>query len=170
MTPHQDLHRRVRAVEERAACLYRSFAETAGKAQDLSRLWRDLARDKEERVRRLAEVRPEAAFTSEGAPCLDGCGRAVAAMEQRLLAAEEQAVHGSDDTRLIAALDLEVTELDLLESVPFAAERSASQGLKTAVRVGSLVARYSDEVHVIMHAAELIARARGKLRGDRKTG
>ena len=30
------------------------------------------------------------------------------------------------------------------------------------------VARYSDEAHVLIHAAELIARARVKVRGDRK--
>ena len=128
MIAHHDLHRRVPAVEERAACLYRSFAENPGEPHDLRALWRDLALDKEECVRRLADVRPEGASTGEGASCLDGCGRAVAALGERLLAAEEQAIHGSDDTRLIAALDLEVAELDLLQSVPFAAGRSASQG------------------------------------------
>ncbi len=31
MTPHHDFHRRIRAVEERAACLYRSLAENRGR-------------------------------------------------------------------------------------------------------------------------------------------
>lgn len=55
-------------------------------AEDLRTLWRDLALDKEACVRHLDEGRPEGAFTGSGAASLDGCGRAVGALEQRELA------------------------------------------------------------------------------------
>lgn len=168
MTARRDLHRRLRTIEERAARLYRSYAKTTGKAQKLRQLWYDLAREKEARVRSLAEA--ESAPTSRGertAP-LDGFENAVATIERCLLAAEEQAGQRSNDTRLIAALDLELVDLELLQAVPFPALRSTSEGLETAVRLGQLVAQYSDEVHLIIQAAQLIAGARVKLRANRR--
>ena len=168
MSALADLHGRLLANEERAARVYRAYAKAAGRAQDLRSLWNDLARDTEAHVRSFAEARPVSASRGHRATGLDGCEEAIAAIEQRLLAAEEQADHGNDDDRLIAALELEVTALDLLHAAPFPAGPSASERLEIAVRVGGLIARHSDEVHLIIHAAELIARARGRLRATRR--
>jgi hypothetical protein len=159
---------RLQKLDERAALVYGTYAQGVARCPELYALWEDVARYKEERARALGEPRDEPGGPPAEAVC-DGAEEALADLEARLLAAERLTGKGSVDGRLMAALDIEVIELEVRRRISLAySEEEERQGLAIAVRLASMVPRYGDEVHLFLEAAQLIARARRESRGQHR--
>jgi len=155
---------RCRALEERAAAVYRAFAARARSQPPLCALWTALAREEEDHARALAAAREHLEWTEGWGTRLSGWEEALGSVEERLAAAEQLDSGAGPDRQLAAALDLEMTELEPLRSLLLAASRQgeAVDPSDHAVRLAEAATRYSDDPHVRLEAALLLARARLK--------
>jgi hypothetical protein len=154
------MRERLRGLEERIAHLYRSWAQRVATHEDLHALWTDLACHGEKRASMLTAAQDEVLAAHKEAPTV-GAGEALATLEACLAAAESVAAKARVDARLMAALDFEVNDLGVRRQVGLVyGEQDERLGLAIAVRLATMVSLYSDEVHLFVEAAELIAGAR----------
>jgi len=103
-----------RAYEERAASIYRGFAERMRAEPEAHALWSALARDEEEHAGTLARASQAIAPTEGWRVQLDGWREALAEIDARMAAAESPEVGSDLDRQLAVALALERSELDPL--------------------------------------------------------
>lgn len=161
---------RLRQLDERAARVFRTYAQGVAMSGELYALWEDAACHEEKRARTFGEPWRGPGDPSPAEGC-DGAAEALAALEDRLLAADRLAGRGSVEGRLMAALDFEVMELEVSRRTSQVySEQDEKQGLAIAVRLASMVPRYGDEMHLFLEAAQLIARARRESRGPHEPG
>jgi len=109
-----DMLVRSRGFEEGAAALYRRWAAAARDEPKLCALWTALARDEETHARAIATARVDMSIVRGWRTQIDGWEESLAAIDERLKAAERVAVGAGVERQLAAALDLELTEMDAL--------------------------------------------------------
>ena len=153
--------KRCERLEERAANVYRAYAAASRTDPALCAIWTELARDEEEHVRSLALGRGRLEPTSAWRTWLTGWDEALDDVEARLGSAED-AIAGTPDAQLAAALELEMTELEALRHVVLAAcrEHDVSPPSDHGVRLADAAERLSDDPQVRLQAALLKARCR----------
>jgi rubrerythrin len=149
---------RCRGMEERAAALYRGWAAGIRDDPRLCSLWTALAREEEGHAHSLAVALRSPAPTSRG--CIDVAGwqDAIAAVEERLIAAEHLGEGSTVDQMLAAALELEMTELETMRRALVAlAGRPVRNGEDHAWDLARQATRLSRNPHVALLAALLLA-------------
>jgi rubrerythrin len=160
---------RCRDLEGRAATIYRSYAAGARARRDptLCALWTALAREEEEHTRSLEQVRMHVTGPEGWRTQVEGWDEALSEVETRVAAAEQLTPTASADTQLGAALDLELSEIDALRhlllavggaSEPYAERRERHQAAH-AIRLAQAATQCSEDPHVRLQAALLLARA-----------
>jgi hypothetical protein len=168
-----DLLDRCCGLETRSAALYRRFAGGACQHPELQALWVAMAREEDQFARMLSDARDHLP-TAEGwvthfAARWDAVVREV---ETKLFEAERLAV-GTDDQRLAAALDLEMTEIDALHGMLLSVSHHRApppiDGTR-AVRLADAAERFGADPHVRKRAELLLARARHIARGQHGPG
>jgi hypothetical protein len=150
-------------LETRSAELYRSFAAAAHDQADLCALWTGLAREEDEHARVLNEARArlptiEAWVTHLSQRWQD----VVREVEAKLCEAEGLAADAGTDQRLVAALDLEMTEIEPLRQMLLAVSRRRPPRPVVgnhALRLADAAEHFSTHPHVRQQAALLRARA-----------
>jgi len=160
-----DMLDRCRQLEERAAAVYRGFLAAEKHDHELAVLWTAMAADEDEHAESILETQRSLTSAECDAIAIDGCEAALASVAERLRRAETLGSDATTDSRLGAALDLELSELEAARRIclqaggrPLSAEHSHLRHLAdTAMR------RSRDE-HVRLGAALLLARYR--LRAD----
>ena len=110
-----DMLDRCSGLEARSASLYRSFAAAVRDQPDLSALWTAMAREEEDHASILDDIRRHLptveAWTTELSARWDEVVREV---EEKLSAAEQVTGDADADHQLLAALELEMTEIEPL--------------------------------------------------------
>jgi hypothetical protein len=155
-----DLLDRCLVLEERAAAVYWMFARAA---EQEAELWEALAADEEAHAHSVWEARDSLTSDNGAVVDMEGCEPALAEVERRLRDAEALDAAAARDHRLIAALHIELSEIEALRQL----------GLRTAghphvpdqdhahVRRLADAARHrSMSDHVRLAAALLLARER----------
>ena len=161
----ETLLQRCRALEQRAAALYRAWAAAARDDPGLCSMWTALAREEEEHARSLSVALRSPAPTSRG--CIDVAGweDAIAAVEERLMAAERLGEGSMADQMLGAALELEMTELETMRRALVAMAGRPDRSVEDHSRhLAETATRLSRDTHVKLLAALLLAEARVKER------
>jgi hypothetical protein len=154
-----DLLDRCLTLEKRAAAIYRRFGATqGGEAQ----LWAELAADEDAHARSIREARRSLAPAD---PAIDvyGCEAALADVERRLGEAETLSAEAGQDHRLIAALNIELSEIEVLRQLAIRAVghlRVPGQDHVHFRRLADAARRRSDSDHVRLAVALLLARER----------
>jgi len=155
---------RCQALEERAGALYRGWAARARENPPLCSLWTALAREEEEHAHSLRVALRSPAPSSRACIDVAGWDDAIAAVEERLIAAEGLGEGAAADHLLAAALELEMTELETMRRTLVglagrpAREREDDHG---AVFAREAV-RLSDDPHVGLLAGLLLAETQVK--------
>jgi len=152
---------RCRRLEERAAAVYRSFAATARSTPPLCALWTALAREEEEHARSLTMART-ARKGATGETQLEGWEEAIEEVQRCLAAAEDLGPGAPTDRQLAAALELEMTELEVLRHALLAAadRPEFTEPSAHALRLADAAASFSNDPQVGLEAALLRARTR----------
>jgi hypothetical protein len=154
-----DLLDRCLTLEKRAAAVYRTFgAAPGGDAQ----LWAELAADEGAHVRSIREARRSLA-PDDPAIAVDGCEAAIADVERRLAEAEDLPATAGQDRRLIAALNIELSEIEVLRQLAIRAvgcPRVPHQDHAHLRRLADAARRHSGSDHVRLAVALLLARER----------
>jgi bacterioferritin (cytochrome b1) len=109
-----DMLARSRAFEESAAALYRRWAAAARNDPTLCALWTALARDEDSHARALADADMDMPAVRGWRTRIDGWQEGLNAIAERLRAAEQIPFGADVAQQLIAALELELTEMDAL--------------------------------------------------------
>jgi rubrerythrin len=151
--------KRCRTLEERAAAIYRTFAAGARHVPELCAVWTALAREEEEHGRSLACA---AAQPPPPHVRLEGWEEALAIAEERVAVAERLGAGAGADRQLAAALELEMSELEVMRHTLLAASGRrppAPSQEDHAVRLAEFAARASDDPQVRLQAALVRARA-----------
>lgn len=149
-------------LEARAAAVYRTYAAAARHEPALCALWTSLAREEEEHARSLVAARRAVDPATAQATEISGWDDVLADVEAALAAAERSATLDRN-RQLVAALELEATEL---ESLRHLALQTAGAPLPRggqaahAARLAEAASRLSDDPRVGLQAAVLRARAR----------
>jgi hypothetical protein len=158
-----DLLDRCGALEERAAGLYRSFGAAQLDDHELAALWTALAADEDEHARSIRAAQNGLTPRERDSTAVEGCDAALTDVAERLRHAETLGADGTPDSRLAAALDLELSELEALRRLGL----RASGGLGTMAadhshlhRLADTAMRRSRNGHVQLAAALLLARER----------
>jgi len=153
---------RCRRLEERASAVYRAYAASSRTDPVLCALWTSLAREEAGHADGIALVQSRPASRSHSLTQLDGWDEALAAVEERLTAAERLGPGATTNHQLSAALDLEMTELEALRHVLLAASGQAEIDAAPAhgERLADAAVQLSNDPHVRLQAALLRARAR----------
>jgi rubrerythrin len=153
-------------LEERAAAVYRSYAAASRDEPTLCALWTGLAREEEEHADSMRRAKSHREASTGWRTRIDGWDEALADVEARLTAAEQLGAGASASRQLSAALDLEMTELDVFRHVLLAVSREPDKDAPEshAERLVEAATRLSDDPHIKMQAALLHARARVKER------
>jgi rubrerythrin len=156
-----------RALEERAAALYRAFSLAARARGDpgLCALWTALAREEEEHAHTLAAARADLTVVEGWRTLVEGWDEAVRETEECLAAAERLGAGASPDEQLASALALEMTEIDTLRHALLTASNHPEARAASAAhaeRLASAAVRSSDDPRVRLEAALLLARSRLK--------
>jgi rubrerythrin len=154
---------RCRALEERAGAVYRGFAAAARSQPELCALWTALAREEDEHARTLARALLRLPATERWRTRLDGWEEALADVEERLAAAAGLGSGASPDLHLAAALDLELSELEVLRQELLAVTNHTASLPRTedhAERLAHAATHLSTDPHVGLQAALLLARSR----------
>jgi rubrerythrin len=157
------LIRHCEGLEDRAGALYRAWAARARESPRLCSLWTALAREEEEHARSLRVALRSPAPSSRG--CIDVAGweDAIAAVEERLIAAESMAEGATVDHMLAAALELEMTELETMRRALVALTgRPARRGQDHAAGFAHQAASVSNDPHVGLLANLLLAETQVK--------
>ena len=153
-------------LEERAGALYRGWAARGRENPRLCSLWTALAREEEEHARSLRVARRSPAPTSRGCIDVTGWEDAIAAVEERLIAAESLREGATGDHMLAAALELEMTELETMRRALVAlAGRPARHGEDHAAGFAREATRMSNDPHVALLADLLLAETQVKRAG-----
>jgi hypothetical protein len=152
-------------LETRSAALYRSFAAAAREQPDLCALWTAMAREEDDHVRILNTTRRHLptieAWTRQISTKWD---KVVREIEEKLSEAERLAGDAGADQQLIAALELEMTEIEPLRQMLVAAsQRRPPRPIAEnhALRLADAAERFSAQPEVRRQAALLRAQARG---------
>ena len=159
---------RCRHAEERAAALYRTLAARTRAEPDLCALWTRLAREEEEHAHGLRVAAARIDSPAGWQTRLDGFEEALGEVEGRLAAAEGLPPGATRNQQFAAALDLEMTELEVvrLALLAAAARPEAPEPHAThATHAADLAVRaleLSDDPHVQLLASLALARARLK--------
>jgi rubrerythrin len=150
-------------LEERAAAVYRSFAETARSTPPLCGLWTALAREEEEHARSLARACHGRRGVA-GETQLEGWEDAIEEVQRCLAAAEDLGPGAPTDRQLAAALDLEMSELEALRHALLAAtdQPEFAEPSAHALRLVDGAVTFSSDPHVGLQAALLRAQVRLK--------
>jgi hypothetical protein len=160
----ETLLQRCRVLEERAAALYRGWAAGAREDPGLCSLWTALAREEEEHARSLRVALRSPAPVDRG--CLDVAGweDAIAAVEERLIAAERLGEGSTVDQTLASALELEMTELETMRRalVGLAGRPHRNGSEDHAAELARKATRISRDPHVGLLAALLLAETQVK--------
>ena len=160
----ETLLQRCGGLEERAATLYRGWAAGAREDPGLCSLWTALAREEEEHARSLRVALRSPAPANRG--CLDVAGweNAIAAVEERLIAAERLGEGSTLDQTLAAALQLEMTELETMRRalVGLAGRPHRNGGEDHAAELARKATLLSRDPHVGLLASLLLAETRVK--------
>ncbi len=153
---------RCRALEERAASLYRSYARGARSDPAWCTLWTALAREEEAHAQSLAAAHHDRDPVEGWRTRLDGWDDALAEIEERLATAERLSPGAPPDHLLAAALALEMTELEGLRHVLLAVSKQPVGTAEPAAHAERLAAaaQSSEDPQVRLQAALLRARAR----------
>jgi len=146
-------------LEKRAAAVYRTFeASPSGDAQ----LWAELAADEEAHGRSIREARRRLVPEDLGTT-VDGCETALDDVERRLAEAEHLPAAAGQDRRLIAALNIELSEIEVLRRLAIRAvghPRVPDQDHAHLRRLADAARRRSGSDHVRLAVALLLARER----------
>jgi rubrerythrin len=154
---------RCRGMEDRAASLYRGWAASVREEPALCSLWTAMAREEEEHARSLRVALRSPAPANRG--CIDVAGweDAIAAVEERLIAAERLGEEVTADHMLAAALELEMTELDTMRRALAAlAGRPVRDNGDHAAELAHQATRLSRDPHVAVLADLLLAETKLK--------
>jgi rubrerythrin len=149
---------RCRDLEERAGAVYRTWAARTRESPRLCSLWTALAREEEEHARSLRVALRSPAPSSRN--CLDVAGweDAIAAVEERLIAAESLGEGATADHMLATALELEMTELDTMRrALVGLAGRPVGYGEDHAAGLAREATKFTNDPHVGVLAALLLA-------------
>jgi hypothetical protein len=160
-----DMVDRCCGLETRSAALYRSFAAAARKQPDLCALWTAMAREEDDHARILNTTRRHLptieAWTRQISTKWD---KVVREVEEKLSEAERLASGAGADQQLMAALELEMTEIEPLRQMLMAVSRRRPPrpiAESHALRLADAAERFSAQPEVRRQAALLRARARG---------
>jgi hypothetical protein len=151
-----------RSLEERAAALYRRFAAEARGNPALCTLWTELAREEEAHARSLDAPAERLRPIDLQRIRLDGWSEALADVAERLAAAEALPPGAPVGRQLVAALDLERTELEVVRQALLVAAGigiDAGSHSDHAARLAVAAPRFSADADVELAAALLRARA-----------
>jgi hypothetical protein len=155
-----DLLDRCLVLEERAAAVYRTFAATPdGEAE----LWDGLAAEEEAHARAIRKAHDSLASDGGALIGVDGCEAALADAERRLGEAEALDATASQDRRLIAAFNIELSEIEALRQLGLRAIghlHVPDQDHAHLWRLADAARRRSQSDHVRLAAALLLARER----------
>jgi len=155
-----DLLDRCLVLEERAAAVYRTFAAApSGEAE----LWAGLAAEEEEHARAIRKARGSLASDEGALITVDGCEDALADIERRLGEAEAIDADASPDRRLIAAFNIELSEIEAIRQLGLRAVghlHVPDQDHAHLRRLADAARRRSHSDHVRLAAALLLARER----------
>jgi rubrerythrin len=111
-------------LETRSAALYRSFAAAARDQPDLCALWSAMAREEDDHNRMLNDVRRHVPTAEAWATQLSTrWDKVLREVEEKLSKAERLAGDAGTDKQLIAALELEMTEIEPLRQMVVAVGR-----------------------------------------------
>jgi hypothetical protein len=152
---------RCRSFEERAAALYRRFAADARAKPELCALWTEMAREEEAHARSLTAVAQQLRPIDVQHIRLDGWTEALDEVADRLVVAEGLPPGAPVARQLVAALDLERTELDAARYALLAASGlgfDIESHADHAARFALAASRYADPA-VLLASALLRARA-----------
>ena len=153
---------RCHALEQRAASAYRSFAAAARGQPEVCALWTRLAREEEEHAKSIAVARADLRLGGRSRASVHGWEEAIAEIEARLVAAERLGAGATTAQQLAAALDIEMSELDVLRHALLATVHApAHEGQAGhAERLADAAAALTDDPQVLLQVALLRARAR----------
>ena len=150
---------RCRALEGRAAGVYRTFASRTRHDPELCAMWTALARDEETHAQAIARAGEWLDASQRWHTNLDGWDDELDEIEARLSYAERADIGADVERQLVAALALERTELDtlfhrLLALLPARERPHADEHTKALV---AMAKRHSKSPAVAMEAALLQA-------------
>ncbi len=153
-------------LEERAASVYRGYAATMRAQPEACALWTEMAREEDEHARTITAARRHLDPVEGWRTRVDGWDEAIAEVETRLEAADRLTSGAGIDQQLLAALELEGSELEALRQALLTLG-TASAPLPPAgdhvEHLARAAARLSTDPQVLLEAALLLARARLKL-------
>jgi rubrerythrin len=156
-----DLLDHSRALEERAAALYRRFATAQFEDPELAGLWTALAADEDAHARSIREARRLLTLRESELTAVEGCEAAVADIAERLRHAELLGPDATLDRQLAAALDLELSELEAIRRVCLQASGCPVHAEHAHLHhLADMAMRRSRDDHVRLGAALLLARYR----------
>jgi len=154
---------RSRGYEEGAAALYRRWAAAARDQPKLCALWTALARDEEAHARAIATARTDMPIVRGWRTQIDGWEESLAAIDERLKAAERLPAGAGVERQLAAALDLELTEMDALRLLllDLAGANPEEEQVDThALSLADAAITLTDDAGVALQAALIRVRAR----------
>ena len=155
-----DLLDRCLALEEGAAAVYWMFASGS---EEEAELWEVLAADEEAHAHSVWEARNSLASDHGAVVDVEGCEAALADVERRLREAEALDAAAGRDHRLIAALHIELSEIEALRQLGLRAAghpHVPDQDHAHLRRLADAARRRSGSDHVRLAAALLLARER----------
>ena len=156
---------RCRTLEERAATAYRRFAARARGEPSLCAMWTELARDEEDHARSVEAARGDIEAAEGRCIEIEGWTEAIDDIDRRLTNAERLGPEATTDDQLVAALDLEMSELEGLRRLLLLVTRHRfllEPQEAHVTRLGDAATRYSTDPRVRLLAATLLVRARLK--------
>jgi rubrerythrin len=160
----EDMLDRSCGLETRSAALYRNFAASARDRDDLCAFWTAMAREEDDHARMLNHARRHLQ-TIEGwtTQLSERWEKVVNEVEERLSKAERLPGSAGADEQLLAALELEMTEIEPLREMLISVSRRRPPrpiAEKHALHLADSAERFSVKPEVRQKAALLRARAR----------
>ena len=156
-----DMLDRCRQLEERAAALYRGFVAAQRDDHELAVLWTAMATDEDEHAASIREAQSSLTPAERDAIAIEGCEAALANVAERLRRAETLGSGAAPDSRLAAALDLELSELEATRRICLQASGCPVHAEHAHLRhLADMAMRRSRDDHVRLGAALLLARYR----------
>ena len=153
---------RCRALEERSAAVYRRFASLSRSQPKLCALWTRLAREEEEHAQSVSIARADLRMRGSSRTSLQGWAEALGEIDARLAIAEQLQAGATTAQQLAAALDLEMTELEVLRRTILTTAEAPPAENQTghAERLADAAEALTDDAQVRLQVALLRARAR----------
>src|SRR5262249_50921852 len=149
-----DMLDRCRQLEERAAALYRGFVAAQRDDHELAVLWAAMAADEAQHAVSLREAQGRLTPAGSGALAIKGWEAALANVGERLRRAEPLGSGAAPDSRLAAALDLELSELEATRRICLQASGCPVHAEHAHLRhLADMAMRRSRDDHVRLGAA-----------------